>query len=147
MRDQGSIRNFIHCTNVFVTTITVTLAAVAMIVLLAQPAQTQTYSAIYNLTTGTDSLGYEGGMILNNGSLFGTVWLGGIQGFCCGEVFELTTNASGWAFRPLYYFNGRPDGYGPLEISFGSDGDIYGTTSGGPIAASVFSDQCGGVGC
>src|SRR5580704_17603902 len=61
MRDQGSIRNFIHCTNVFVTTITVTLAAVAMIVLLAQPAQTQTYSVIYNLTTGTDSLGYEGG--------------------------------------------------------------------------------------
>ncbi len=146
MRGQRTSRGFVHYLNVFATTITTTLAAVAMTVVLAQPAQTQTYSVIYNLTTGTDVLGYEGGMILNNGSLFGTVWLGGIQGYCCGEVFELTSNASGWAFLPLYYFNGHPDGYAPLEISFGPDGNIYGTTDRGPIAASVFSDQCGGGG-
>jgi len=84
-----------------------------------------------------------------DGVLYGTTgFLGTTTATCgggCGTVFSLTPPASpgsAWTEAVLYSFAGAPnDGSGPLGVVFGSDGVLYGATSGGGAGA------CGQAGC
>ncbi len=117
------------------------IVIVTLTLVLAHPALTQTYNVLYsfNLPFAADDSHSQPGMILNNGSLYGTVAFGGLQGLCCGQVFDLTDGGSGWTFSTLYSFNGNPEGLDVSGMDFAPDGNIYGTTFQGPIAASVFA--------
>jgi len=65
------------------------------------------------------------------GNLYGTTSLGGANGL--GLVFELSPDSHGeWTETVLYNFQGSPDGASPWsEVSFDSQGNIFGTTGGG----------------
>jgi len=78
------------------------------------------------------------------GNLYGTLNGGGLTS--AGSVFRLHPPPPGgkWALQVLYTFAGPPDGAGPLELTFGKDGTIYGTTAiGGTCTA--FQGGCGTV--
>jgi uncharacterized repeat protein (TIGR03803 family) len=67
------------------------------------------------------------------GVFYGTTGIGGIVGFGgsggYGTVFQVTTNG---IFTPLYDFTGVNDGAYPYAgMALGTDGNFYGTTSGG----------------
>jgi uncharacterized repeat protein (TIGR03803 family) len=62
-----------------------------------------------------------------NGLLYGTAYAGGPHGD--GTVFQITT---GGTFNVMYSFTGGNDGASPAAgLALGSDGNFYGTTSGG----------------
>lgn len=101
------------------------------LIMLAGPAQAQTFSVLHNFTGGAD--GYEpfsGVTIAPSGSLYGTTVYGGTGN--AGTVFKLTPHDSSWIFSPLYEFTGGSDGANPLGgVVIGPDGALYGTTYGG----------------
>jgi uncharacterized repeat protein (TIGR03803 family) len=70
------------------------------------------------------------------GNLYGTASSGGVNGW--GLVFELSPDShGGWTESILYNFQGSPDGAVPWgEVSFDSQGNIYGTTGAGGENAS-----------
>lgn len=143
----GMHRNTTGALSANVVRVLSTVSLVIALSFLAQPTQAQMYNVLYNFTYPISNGTPYTGVILNNGNLFGTAAWGGIQGAgCCGAAFELTNNGSGWVYSTLHFF-GLRDGWGPSSITFGPDGNIYGATFGGPIAASVFGDRCYGVGC
>ncbi len=83
------------------------------------------FTLLYSFTNGTD--GADPGACLiqaSNGSLYGTTWYGGSNGF--GTVFRISTNG---AFTPLYSFTNGTDGYHPsASLTQAGDGYLYGTT-------------------
>lgn len=94
---------------------------------------------------GTD--GYVGqgtGLIqASNGNFYGTTAYGGA--YDQGTVFEITP--SGF-FSSLYSFcatSGCPDGAVPNGLTQGSDGNIYGTTSGGGVTDSCNAASTSGT--
>lgn len=73
----------------------------------------------------------------SDGNLYGTTTGGGTstcQGLGCGVVFRLTTAG---AYTVLYSFTGGSDTQAPLGVIYGSDGNLYGTTS-GTITGTIF---------
>lgn len=73
----------------------------------------------------------------SDGNLYGTTSAGGnspCQGLGCGVVFRLTTAG---AYTVLYSFTGGKDTQAPLGVIYGSDGNLYGTTS-GTITGTIF---------
>jgi uncharacterized repeat protein (TIGR03803 family) len=70
------------------------------------------------------------------GNVYGTASSGGVNGW--GLVFELSPDSHGeWTESILYNFQGSPDGAVPWgEVSFDSQGNIYGTTGAGGENAS-----------
>jgi len=67
-----------------------------------------------------------------HGTLFGTTTLGGTAN--CGTAFDLVPNgAGGWTERILHTFLGvtAQDGENPNGLTFGADGSLYGTSTGG----------------
>jgi len=106
----------------------------AVAVVLARPAQAQTYHVIYNFTGGADGSGPDAGLAMDRGgNFYGTTGYGGYMGGdCqagCGTVFRLAPKASGWIFTPLYAFQGGDDGhYATAGVVIGSNGSLYGTT-------------------
>lgn len=65
------------------------------------------------------------GLLINNGSLYGTTQQGG--GAASGTIFELTPTANGWSESILYSFEG-PDGAAPVAgLIADSRGNLYGT--------------------
>ena len=140
MRDHGTVP-------IVLAAIIIVTAAIAMTVALPQLAQAQTYTVLYNLTSGYGPGYPDQGILLNNGNLYGTLYLSGVNAVCCGDVFELTDTSSGWNFLALYNFTGSPDGWGPTAITFGPDGNIYGTTNGPFPAAVNIPGECGWSGC
>jgi uncharacterized repeat protein (TIGR03803 family) len=70
------------------------------------------------------------------GNLYGTTLIGGNQscqedGPGCGTVFELTPTLSGWTENVIHEFT-IGDGYFPRGgLTFDTDGNLYGTASGG----------------
>jgi len=94
-------------------------------------AVTPVLNTLFNFT-GEEGAYPEAGLVLNNGSLFGTTYTGG-SGW--GTVFEMsppTPPATAWTFTPLYAFTGGADGANPRAgVIFSSHGVIFGTTEQG----------------
>jgi uncharacterized repeat protein (TIGR03803 family) len=87
--------------------------------------------------TGTDGIfPYSGLTLGTDGSLYGTTYEGGSQGF--GSVFKITTAGT---FTLLHSFNGVSEGELPVAPPIqGTDGNYYGTTSngGGEVFGTVY---------
>ena len=63
------------------------------------------------------------------GNLYGVSYLAGDgnEGVCCGVVFQLTPNKTGWKFKVIYTFTGGvTDGEAPSgSVVFDSSGNLY----------------------
>jgi uncharacterized repeat protein (TIGR03803 family) len=110
-----------------------------------RPAQGRT---LYSFTGGADGGASHGDLVLRDGKLYGTTFVGGsFGGPCssggCGTVFELTHNPDDtWTETVLYSFTGGLDGASPAAgVTLDAAGNIYGTTGslGDPTC------QCGAV--
>jgi uncharacterized repeat protein (TIGR03803 family) len=92
-------------------------------------------SMIYNfcsLDSCADGVFPNGGLIADQaGHIYGTTYGGLAQ--ICGTVFEMETPYLGWRYSVLHSFVYQSsDGCAPYGgLIFGSDGNLYGTTSGG----------------
>src|SRR5271166_4565294 len=106
----------------------------ALVAVLAQSAQAQTFTAIHSFT-GPDGANPLAGLTIDRqGNLYGTTWAGGTANcyfkFGCGTVFKMKHVGSGWIFTPLYSFSGG-DVLGPQDrVIFGPDGTAYGQGNG-----------------
>ena len=100
------------------------------IAVLALPGSAQTLTTLYSFTGGGNGANPGFGVIFGtSGNLFGTTPYGGSQGY--GTVFELTPGTP-WGQTVLYSFQGGNDGIAPqAPLTLGSNGVLYGTTSGG----------------
>ncbi len=112
------------------------------LLVLAAPAQGQTYSIIHNFAGGGDGVNPSAKLIIDRaGNLYGTTRSAGFPQ--AGTVFKLSNENGLWNLTSLYVFSGYEDGanpYAPVIIS--SDGTLYGTTNaGGDI------NLCDGFGC
>jgi uncharacterized repeat protein (TIGR03803 family) len=121
----------------------VPLAVVVIFLLLAtvsQPAQSQTYSVIYNFTgKGSDGATPYGGPILDrSGNLYGTTYLGGKYG--SGSVYRRSRSGPSWTYSSLYSFKGVTDVAGPAigSLAAGADSGLFGTTEGGREFGTAF---------
>jgi uncharacterized repeat protein (TIGR03803 family) len=105
------------------------LLLACVLLLAAQPAQTQTFSVLHGFTGGLDGNSPMGGLTLDHaGNLYGTTIIGGPSNY--GVVFKMTRHGGGWILNPLYSFAGFLDGGLPVaRVVFGPDGALYGTAS------------------
>jgi len=106
------------------------LAVMLVLAILATgSAQAQTFTTLHNFD-GTDGGSPEVGMIqATDGNFYGTTVSGGANGW--GTIFKITPTG---ALTTLYSFcaqSGCADGTGPSGVVQATDGNFYGTTSGG----------------
>jgi uncharacterized repeat protein (TIGR03803 family) len=101
------------------------------------------YTTLHTFTGGTDGGGPYAGLILADGTLYGTALYGGSN---YGTVFALSTN--GLVFTNLHSFTNGTDGVAPLGNLILSGSTLYGTTSGGNSGGfgSVFAINTNGTG-
>jgi uncharacterized repeat protein (TIGR03803 family) len=115
-------------------------AVILFLAALFQPAQSQTYSVIYNFTgKGSDGATPYGGPILDgSGNLYGSTYLGGRYG--AGSVYRLSPSGSSWTYRSLYSFKAGADGSGPAfgSLAMGPNHTLFGTTEGGGNFGTAF---------
>jgi len=101
-------------------------------------------ATLYSFTGGNDGGNSSSGVIETNpaagliqasdGQLYGTTEFGGTYGF--GTVFQITTNGS---LTTLYSFTGGMDGgNSTASLMQASDGNLYGTASGGNLFGALF---------
>jgi uncharacterized repeat protein (TIGR03803 family) len=113
---------------------TIALVLFAMAITYAPLAQAQTYAVLANFfgSNGTNPLYVT---LDAAGNIYGTTFYGGPYGtFGPGTVFKLTRRSSGWLLTTLYNFYGQHDGGNPWGgVTFGPDGSLYGTASGGGL--------------
>jgi uncharacterized repeat protein (TIGR03803 family) len=121
----------------------VSFAAAAMLAWSMGAAATVRFGVIYNFSSdgGDANTPYAGLVIDALGRLYGATYGGGAFG--SGAVFRLApTNAAhtAWSETILYSFRGGADGAKPTgRLTFGSRGELYGTTSaGGSGRGTVF---------
>ena len=89
-----------------------------------------TESVLHRFTGGADGSQPLSSLVLSNGILFGTTYLGGTAGG--GTVFELTPASGAWTLTPIYEFGVVASaGYiaGP-GVAFDLHGNLYGITLG-----------------
>lgn len=92
---------------------------------------------LYNFTGGADGNHPGGGVILDSaGNLYGTTIAGGNGN---GVVFKLSPQAAGnWKYTLLHTFVGSDGSQPDANLTFGPDGELYGTTaSGGAYGGGV----------
>jgi hypothetical protein len=114
---------------------------------LAPPTQaggrwTETFIHEFNVAIGYQPMA---GLVQDSlGNLYGTIVAGGTTH--AGSIFRLHPPPPGgkWQLQLLYTFTGVPDGAGPLELTFGKNGTIYGTTEYGGTC-TAFQGGCGTV--
>ncbi len=136
---------------------TLILAVLAVLLAVMSPANAQTFQLLHTFE-GTDGLAPGALTFDSAGNLYGATVEGGIQN-CpvpnnagCGTIFELLKN-SNWAFKTLYQFQSRADGWSPNSpLTLDASGDLYGTTLDGGIeggGGSVFRllPTCKDLGC
>lgn len=91
-------------------------------------AQAQTFTVLHTFTGGADGSIPGTNLVMDRrGNIYGTTQSNPL-GF--GEVFELTKHGSSWILSTLYVFAGG-DGSDPSGLMMGSDGNLYGTNTGG----------------
>jgi hypothetical protein len=101
-----------------------------------------TYAVIYNFTSA--SFWPSAGVVIGpSGVLYGGTEFGGESSWN-GTVFALIPPAapgSPWTYSVLHNFTGGSDGGGPVGLSLGSNGVLFGATSGasGTTSCTVFS--------
>jgi uncharacterized repeat protein (TIGR03803 family) len=84
-------------------------------------------TSLYSFTGGNDGGGPNGLVQGSDGNFHGTTQFGGTNGL--GTVFQISTDGT---LTTLYSFTGTDDGANPSGgLVQGSDGNFYGTTSGG----------------
>jgi len=95
------------------------------------------FNALYSFTGGSDGASPQAGLILANGTLYGTTSSGGNYGG--GVVFAINADASN--FQVLYNFMGSFDGANPVAGLVLSGSTLYGVaqTGGNGGAGVVFS--------
>ncbi len=126
--------------------LTKTILALAILLapalILSRPARAQTYTVIYNFTSGQDGAYPEAGLTMDRaGNLYGTAYEGGSSNR--GTVYKLAGHGTGWVFSPLYNFTGRADGADPIaRVVFGPNGTLYGTTE---FGGRNCGEGCGAV--
>jgi uncharacterized repeat protein (TIGR03803 family) len=123
----------------------VALALTIISLVLAANAGAQTETVLFSITGGADGVYPFGGVISDAaGNFYGTTEYGGVNGACCGSVWEISpASAGGYTETVLHTFTGGTDGatsYAGLVLD--AAGNVYGTTSrGGNLHG------CGGTGC
>jgi uncharacterized repeat protein (TIGR03803 family) len=70
-------------------------------------------------------------IVLGGNSLYGACYDGGIADY--GLVFSLNRSGNSWTYETIYEFAGGLSGWRPLQIAFGFNGNLYGTTFEGGI--------------
>jgi uncharacterized repeat protein (TIGR03803 family) len=92
-------------------------------------------NTVYSFTGGNDGGNSYAGVIQgSDGSLYGTTSAYGASGY--GTVFRINTEGT---FSNLYSFTGGNDGGNPdAGLIQASDGNLYGTTSGGAFYGTIF---------
>ena len=131
MANPRQLRNLIF--NLSLGAALAALAIAFLLIVVATPAQAQTFNVLHNFTGGSDGGNPYSGLTKDKaGNLYGTALYYGI-GY--GTAFQLKHKGSGWVFNLLYSFAGGNDGAGPQfdggALVVGPDGTIYGTTNGG----------------
>jgi len=82
------------------------------------------------LSGGIDLGPYDKLAMDAHGNLYGTTFAEGQYGL--GSVFKLTPSSGGWSYSSLHDFAGGSDGANPMcSLVFDSEGNLYGTASGG----------------
>jgi uncharacterized repeat protein (TIGR03803 family) len=78
---------------------------------------------------GKDGANPEAGVVLDAaGNVYGTTYYGGAGTCGCGVVFRLSQSSGKWTEKVIHSFSGS-DGSGPVAgLTFGTDGNLYGTT-------------------
>jgi len=112
--------------------IIVSIGLVFAAFVVAAPVQAQTFHVISTLPNEwfasqltSDAAGNLYGVTANSGEYHDS----DICEDGCGAVFELYRQDSRWVLTTLYTFLGAADGFNPAgQLSFGSDGSLYGTT-------------------
>jgi uncharacterized repeat protein (TIGR03803 family) len=119
------------------------------LIMIAPPAEAQTFSVLYTFTGGADGDNPASALTADtSGNLYGTTAFGGnTTGICasgpgCGVVFEVGPTGSETV---LYSFTGGADGAFPYESGLlrNATGYLVGATSGG----GRFGGPCGTDGC
>jgi hypothetical protein len=86
-------------------------------------------SLLHTFAGGNDGSGPLAGLRLGpNGSLYGTATGGSTVGGLIFVMKPRTVDEGAWSFDVLSTFKGSPDGYDPLELTFGTGGLIFGAT-------------------
>jgi uncharacterized repeat protein (TIGR03803 family) len=108
-------------------------------------ATSGSFSTIYSFTSGTDGSDPQATLVAGtDGELYGTTVAGGASGH--GTVFRITLTGS---LDVLYSFTGGDDGGSPMSgVTFGDDGNLYGTTvaGGSNSFGTVYQLQLAGSG-
>jgi hypothetical protein len=97
---------------------------------------------LHSFAGGSDGAEPNGNLVLDSaGAVYGTTSFGGNEGcktdsgIGCGTAFDLKPSAGGdlpWMEEILHIFTGGADGGSPLVgLTFGKEGDLYGTTGSG----------------
>ncbi|MFZ0230408.1 MAG: choice-of-anchor tandem repeat GloVer-containing protein, partial [Mycobacterium sp.] len=103
---------------------------------------------LYNFRPGDNGYNPAAGVVMYNGSLFGTARLGGI--YDAGVIYKLSPNPpDGWTYKVIHRF-AQLDGANPTELLMDSTGNLYGTTASGGIPggcpiSNQFPSGCGVV--
>ena len=116
------------------------LLAAFLLVFAATQSHAQTFTVIHNFTGGPDGGDPFGVIAIDRaGNLYGSSDGGANNG--TGVVFKLAHARSGWVFTPLHTFS-LAEGAGPVGVTLGPDGNVYGAT-----ARSGAGGSCNGAGC
>jgi uncharacterized repeat protein (TIGR03803 family) len=118
------------------------IAGAALALCWAQMAQAQTHTVLKSFT-GRDGRSPYAGLVLTDGTLYGTTTLGGSSDK--GTVFKVNTDGTGYAV--LKSFTGN-DGANPYASPVISGDTLYGTTEfgGSSIYGTVFTMNTDGTG-
>jgi len=94
---------------------------------------------LYNFVGGAAGLTPGGSVIVDGaGNLYGTTISGGSPECQCGVVYELSPKNGGWKYTILHTFTGSDGAQPDANMTFGPDGNLYGTTAtGGTYGAGV----------
>ncbi|HUB67692.1 MAG TPA: choice-of-anchor tandem repeat GloVer-containing protein [Candidatus Methylacidiphilales bacterium] len=92
------------------------------------------FTAFHDFAGGNGGNNPMAGMLVSGGTLYGTTEGGGDASSCCGTVYKVNTDGSGYS--TLYSFTGASDGTAPGAHLALSGSTLYGTTAGNFFAGN-----------